>query len=54
MIEMVDWGGTGTACCYTQRGTLCGLVVVNMGVCCAQFPGGYAPESMGLMYCLYT
>ena len=34
MIKVVDWGGTVTQC-----GILCGLEAVDMGVCCARFPG---------------
>ena len=46
----VDWGGTGTACCYTQRRILCGLEAVDMGFCRARCSGGFANERMGLMF----
>ena len=36
---VVDWGGTGAACCYSLCRILCGLEAVNMGVCCARFTG---------------
>ena len=29
MMEVVDRGGTGTACCYMQCRILCGLKAVN-------------------------
>ena len=40
MMEVVDFGGTGTSYCSTQCRDLCSLETVNKGVCCARFPGG--------------
>ena len=49
MMDVVDWSGIGTVCFYAQSRTLCGLEAVNVGVCCARFPG----KMRGLMYGVY-
>ena len=40
MMEVMDWGGIGTAGCDTQCRVLCDLKIFYEGVCCARFPGG--------------
>ena len=54
MINVVDWGVTGTTCCHTQCENLYGLLSIDSCIGCARFPGGSAFERMGLMYCLST
>ena len=53
-MEMVNWGGTGTACCYrsVEFCVICSRSIRIFAVLGSQ--EGCAYERMGLMYCLYT